>query len=58
LVLNPAGKIISSTNKKWDGKDFSTVGKASYLQSDSTIVDNINDSILIMSSLLRDLITG
>lgn len=50
MVLNAAGKIISSTNKKWEGKDFSAVGNASYLQSDSIIVDNIKDSLLIMSS--------
>ena len=50
MVLNATGKIICSTNQKWEGRDFSTIGNASYLQSDSTIVDNINDSILIMSS--------
>ena len=50
MVLNAAGKIISSTNKKWEGRDFSSVGNSNYLQSDSIIVDNINDSVLIMSS--------
>jgi hypothetical protein len=50
VVANEKGTIISSTDKKNEGTAFSTVGKASYLANDSTIVDNINDSILVMSS--------
>lgn len=50
MVINDVGKIISSTDKKWEGLDFSSVGKQSYLGADTTIVENIKDSILIMSS--------
>lgn len=50
VVANDKGIIISSTNKKHEGKEFSTIGKSNYLTSDTTIVENINDSILVMSS--------
>lgn len=50
IVANEKGTIISSTNKKNEGNAFSTAGKADYLSIDHTIVDNINDSILVMSS--------
>jgi type II secretory pathway pseudopilin PulG len=50
IIVNQAGKIISSTDKKWEGRDFSAVGKQSYLDTDSTIVENIKDSVLMMSS--------
>jgi hypothetical protein len=50
MVVNASGKIISSTNKKWEGRDYLLVGDSTYVQSDTTIVDNIKDSILIMSS--------
>jgi len=50
VVANEKGMIISSTNKKFEGKDFVLVGKSSYLSSDSTIVENLNDSVLVMSS--------
>ncbi len=50
VVANDKGIIISSTNKKHEGKEFSAIGKSNYLTSDTTIVENINDSILVMSS--------
>lgn len=50
IVANDKGVIISSTNKKNEGKEFTSVGKPQYLASDTTIVENINDSLLIMSS--------
>jgi hypothetical protein len=50
IVVNPAGKIISSTNKKWENTDFSNIGEVAHLSSDTTMVQNIADSILIMSS--------
>ncbi len=50
VVANDKGVIISSTNKKNEGQQFLTVGKPNYLTSDTTIVENINDSILVMSS--------
>jgi hypothetical protein len=50
MIIDAAGKIITSTNKKWEGKDFAIVGKRLQLQSDTTIIENIKDSILVMSS--------
>ncbi len=50
VIINGAGKVISSTNKKWEGKDFAIVGNRSHLQSDTTFIENIKDSILVMSS--------
>lgn len=50
VVANDKGVIISSTNKKNEGQQFSSVGKPNYLTSDTTIVENINDSIMVMSS--------
>ncbi|MEJ7827362.1 MAG: hypothetical protein WKF91_04185 [Segetibacter sp.] len=50
VVANDKGVIISSTNKKNEGKQFATVGKPNYISSDTTIVENINDTVLVMSS--------
>ena len=50
VVANDKGVIISSTNKKNEGKEFSTVSNPNYLSSDTTIVENINDTVLVMSS--------
>ena len=50
LVANDKGMVILSTNKKEEGKEFVTAGKINYLLSDTTVVENINDSLLIMSS--------
>jgi cytoskeletal protein RodZ len=50
VVANDKGVIISSTNKKNEGQPFTSVGKPNYLTSDTTTVENINDSILVMSS--------
>lgn len=49
-VANDKGKIISSTNKKNEGNDFTAVGKPEYLASDTTIVENLNDSVLVMAT--------
>lgn len=50
IVANDKGIIISSTNKKNKGKEFTSVGKPYYLSSDTTVVDNINDNTLIIAS--------
>lgn len=49
-VANDKGIIISSTNKKDEGQPFSTVGTDAALSSNNTSVENVNDSILIMTS--------
>lgn len=50
VVANNKGIIISSTNKKNEGKEFTSAGKPEYLSADTTVVEKINDSLLIMSS--------
>lgn len=50
VIANDKGIIISSTNKKDEGKELITVGKQVYLSSNTTIVESINDSIVVMSS--------
>lgn len=50
IVANNKGIIISSTNKKNEGKEFTSAGKPEYLSADTTVVEKINDSLLIMSS--------
>ena len=50
MIVDEAGKIISSTDKKWEGREYSAIGKQQYLDADSTIIENISDSVLVMSS--------
>ncbi len=50
MVADGQGIIISSTNKKDEGLQFSTISNSAYLSSDSTMVNSRNDSILVMSS--------
>ena len=50
MVADERGTIISSTDKKLEGKDFSSVGKSAYLTADSTIIDQVNKSTLMVSS--------
>jgi len=50
VVANDKGMVILSTNKKEEGKEFVTPGKINYLLSDTTVAENMNDSLLIMSS--------
>lgn len=49
-VINDKGIIVSSTDKKNEGKSFSTLGKTSDLSSNATNLANLNDSILVMTS--------
>lgn len=50
VVTNDKGIVILSTNKKEEGKEFMSAGKVNYLLADTTAVENMNDSLLIMSS--------
>lgn len=50
VVADDKGIVILSTNKKDEGKEFIASGKVNYLLADTTVVENINDSLLIMSS--------
>lgn len=50
VVANDKGIIISSTNKKNEGKLFSSIGNQEFITGNTTVVQNLNDSILVMSS--------
>lgn len=50
MVADDKGVIVSSTDKKLEGKSFSSVGKNAYLTTDSTIVDKVNENTLAVSS--------
>ncbi len=50
VVTNDKGLVILSTNKKEEGEEFISTGKVNYLTIDTTAVENINDSLVIMSS--------
>lgn len=54
-IVNADGKIVTSTNKKWEGRFYFTIGEEAHLKSDSTVVRNVRDSILIMSSPIMNL---
>jgi hypothetical protein len=49
-LLNEKGIIISSTNKKDEGKPFSTIGDMSTLVKDTTMLANQQDSVISMTS--------
>ncbi len=50
IVANDKGVIVSSTNKKFEGQPFSTVGNDSYLSANTTVINNTNDSLLVVST--------
>ncbi|EOR93347.1 hypothetical protein ADIARSV_3426 [Arcticibacter svalbardensis MN12-7] len=50
VVVNDKGVIVSSTDKKNEGKPFSTIGKSTDLRSNGTNLVNLNDSVLVMTS--------
>jgi hypothetical protein len=49
-IANEMGIIISSTDKKDEGQPFSVLANESALNSDNTHVENLADSVLIMTS--------
>ncbi len=50
MLVDTKNIIISSTNKKYEGKDYLTVGAAYYLSVDSAVVNKVNDSLLVLAS--------
>lgn len=50
MLVDTKNTIISSTNKKYEGKDYLTVGTAYYLSVDSAVVNKVNDSLLVLAS--------
>lgn len=50
MLVDTKSKVLSSTNKKYEGKDYSTFGNAGYLSVDSATVNKMNDSLLVLVS--------
>jgi len=50
MLVDTKNIIVSSTNKKYEGKDYLTVGTAYYLSVDSAVVNKVNDSLLVLAS--------
>jgi hypothetical protein len=50
MVADTKGIVISSTDKKFEGKNFSSLQQGDYLSADSTIVNKVADSLLVMAS--------
>lgn len=50
VIANDKGIIVSSTNKKDEGEPFSSVGKDAGLTNNNTTVENMHDSLLIMTT--------
>ena len=50
VVTNDKGVIVSSTDKKLEGKDISALDPQVNVNADSTVVTQTNDSELVMSS--------
>ena len=50
MLVDTKNIIVSSTNKKYEGKDYLTVGTAYYLSVDSAVVTKVNDSLLVLAS--------
>jgi len=49
-IANDSGIIVSSTDKKDEGKPFTSIGEAAALTNNDTMVENTGDSILIVTS--------
>ncbi len=45
-VVNDKGVVVSSTNKKLEGKSYAAVGNAAYLNNDSTSINKNDDATL------------
>lgn len=49
-IANETGIILSSTDKKDEGQPFSTLANETALSSENANVENIGDSVLVMTS--------
>lgn len=50
MVADTKGVVISSTDKKFEGKNLSSLQQGDYLSADSTVVTKVADSLLVMAS--------
>ena len=49
-IANDSGLIVSSTNKKDEGQPFTSIGEVAALKNNDTMVENIADSVLSVTS--------
>ncbi len=49
-VVDDKAMVISSTNKKLEGKSYAAVGNVAYISDDSTVVNKVDSSTLEISS--------
>lgn len=49
-IANDSGIIVSSTDKKDEGKPFTSIGEAAALNNNDTVVENTGDSVLTVTS--------
>jgi hypothetical protein len=50
VVADNKGVVVSSTDKKLEGQNFAAVGNQAYLSIDNTVVEQVNDSLLVMAT--------
>lgn len=50
MVIDPKNTVVSSSDKKWEGRDYLTFGPAAHLNADSAVVQKVNDSLLVLAS--------
>lgn len=50
MVVDTKNTVLSSTNKKYEGKDYLSFGTTYYLSLDSATVNKVNDSLLVLAS--------
>ena len=54
-ITNGKGIVIISTNKKEEGNEFVSTGDPVYLIANNTMVNNVNDSLMVLSSPIMGL---
>lgn len=50
MVVDEKGTIVSSTDKKLEGKAYASVGKTAHTSTDSTLVEPVNENVLAVVS--------
>lgn len=50
MVVDAKNTVISSSDKKWEGKDYLSFGTPYYLNVDSAVVNKLSDTVLVLAS--------
>jgi hypothetical protein len=50
MIADNKGTIVSSTNKKLEGQNLSALGSQAYTTTNNTVVNQVSDSLLMMTS--------